>query len=493
MSKFSLSSLRSRAIILVLLAILPVLALNLYSYFDQRQIAIREMQRDELAAARNLATLQETLIGTTRELLMTLARLPQVQRRDRDGCNALLAGVAAQCPYYGVLAAVDSQGQMFAIAPGGPGPVNYADRLWFQKTVQSLAFAIGEPIQGRTTNKYLINLACPILDDAGRLQGVLTAGLDLTWLGTQLAKSNFPSSTAMGLTDATGKVLYRYPEPLKYVGKMLPDALIQAMAAGNEGVAAGWGLPGDERLFAFTRLSPPWQELRVAIGLPAEWAIGKVNRALWRNLIWLGLVALFAMAAAWYGGDLFIVRPVKKLQGVTGRLAAGDLTVRSGPDYPLGELGRLAHSFDQMADSLQERVEEKNRLLNVIQMEKDKLTVLINSINDEVWFADTQKKFTLANPSALHGFGLSSTEEIDVEKLAESLEVRRADGSPRPVEESPPLLALQGELVRNLEEIIRIPVSGELSYRLVSAAPVRDINGNIIAAGGANHGPEQYP
>ena len=288
MLRFPLASLRSRAIILVLLAILPVMALTLYSYFDQRQIAIREMQRDELAAARNLATVQETLIGTTRQLLRTLSRMPQVQRRDRDGCNALLARIAAQCPYYGVLAAVDSQGQMFAIAPGAPGPVNYADRLWFQKTVQSLAFVIGEPIQGRTVNKYLINLAYPILDDAGRLQGVLTAGLDLTWLGTQLAKSDFPSGTAMGLTDSTGKVLYRYPEPLKYVGKMLPDALIQAMATGNEGVAAGGGLPGDERLFAFARLSPPWQELRVAIGLPTEWAIDKVNRGLRRNLIWLG-------------------------------------------------------------------------------------------------------------------------------------------------------------------------------------------------------------
>ena len=80
MSKFSLAGLRSRAIILVLLAILPVLALNLYSYFDQRERAIREVQRDELVTARNLATLQETLIGTTRQLLMTLARLPQVQR-----------------------------------------------------------------------------------------------------------------------------------------------------------------------------------------------------------------------------------------------------------------------------------------------------------------------------------------------------------------------------------------------------------------------------
>ena len=82
-----------------------------------------------------------------------------------------------------------------------------------------------------------------------------------------------------------------------------------------------------------------------------------VNRVLWRNLIWLGLVAIFAMAAAWFGGDLFIVRPVKKLRAVTQRLAAGDLTVRAGPDYAGGELGLLAQAFDQMADSLQEREE----------------------------------------------------------------------------------------------------------------------------------------
>ena len=70
----SFASLRSRAIFLVLLAILPLLALTLYSYFDQRERAIREVQRDELVAARNLATLQETLIRTTRQLLTTLAQ-----------------------------------------------------------------------------------------------------------------------------------------------------------------------------------------------------------------------------------------------------------------------------------------------------------------------------------------------------------------------------------------------------------------------------------
>ncbi len=351
----SFASLRSRAIFLVLLTILPLLALTLYSYFDQRDRDIREVQRDELVATRNLATLQETLIGSTRQLLGTLARLPQVQRQDRAACESLFAGVLAQCPYYSILATTDTRGQLFAGAPAASAPVNYADRRWFQKTAQTRAFFISEPILGRVSKKYQINLSYPILDEAGRFQGVLTAGLDLHWLGSLLAKSDFPPGTAIGLTDATGKTLFRYPEPLKYVGKMLPKALIQAMAAGNEGVAAGVGLPGEERLFAFARLSPPWQDLRVAIGLPREWAIDKVNRDLRRNLVWLGLVAILALAAARFGGNLFILRPVDKLLKVTRRLTHGDLTARTGAPYQPGELGQLAQAFDQMADSLQER------------------------------------------------------------------------------------------------------------------------------------------
>jgi PAS domain S-box-containing protein len=121
-------------------------------------------------------------------------------------------------------------------------------------------------------------------------------------------------------------------------------------------------------------------------------------------------------------------------------------------------------------------------LLSSVQLEKDRLSALINSISDEIWFADTEKRFTLANLSARKEFGIESAEAIDVEKLAEKLEVYRLDGSLRPVEEAPPLRALKGEVLRNQEEIIRTPVSGELRYRQVSSTPVRDAAGNIIGS-----------
>jgi PAS domain S-box-containing protein len=126
--------------------------------------------------------------------------------------------------------------------------------------------------------------------------------------------------------------------------------------------------------------------------------------------------------------------------------------------------------------------EETRRLLRIVQEEKDRLSALINSISDEVWFADTERKFTLTNPPALHEFGIGSEGEIDVEKFVASLEVYYPDGRSRPVEEAPPLRALSGETIRNQMEIVRTPATGELRYRQVSSSPVRDAGGAIIGS-----------
>lgn len=125
---------------------------------------------------------------------------------------------------------------------------------------------------------------------------------------------------------------------------------------------------------------------------------------------------------------------------------------------------------------------EKNReLMLAAQAERDRLTSLINNINDEVWFTDTHRQFTLANPAAVREFKLNSAIST-IDKLATDIEVLRPDGTPRPIEESPPLRALQGEVVVSQQEIVRTPARDQLRYREVSASPVRDNAGNIIGA-----------
>ena len=127
------------------------------------------------------------------------------------------------------------------------------------------------------------------------------------------------------------------------------------------------------------------------------------------------------------------------------------------------------------------RNEKALQLTEAVQQEKDRLSSLISSISDEVWFADTNKNFILANPAASREFRFG-TIMPSVEELATSLEVLREDGSSRPVEEAPPLRALSGEAVRNQQEIVRTPVTGELRYREVNANPVHDSEGKIIGS-----------
>ena len=126
--------------------------------------------------------------------------------------------------------------------------------------------------------------------------------------------------------------------------------------------------------------------------------------------------------------------------------------------------------------------QELKRLLGDIQQEKDKLSVLIGSITDEVWFVDSQENFTLINPSGRNKFMLNKDEEVKAKKFYSNLEVYHPNGTRRPIEEAPALRALRGEIVKGYEQIVRTPIDGKLSYRQVNAAPVKDPKGNIIGS-----------
>jgi PAS domain S-box-containing protein len=149
------------------------------------------------------------------------------------------------------------------------------------------------------------------------------------------------------------------------------------------------------------------------------------------------------------------------------------------------ENGRIIGTLSSGEDVTERKTLEEQTilLLGNAQEERDRLSSLLNSINDEVWFANLEKKFVLANPSAVKEFKLNSTDQvIDVESLAATSEVYRSDGTLRPVDEAPPLRALKGEYLKNQEEIVRTPASGELRYRQVSSAPVRNKDGKIIGS-----------
>jgi signal transduction histidine kinase/DNA-binding response OmpR family regulator/HPt (histidine-containing phosphotransfer) domain-containing protein len=364
MIRSSFGGLRVRLIFLVLLAIIPALGLILYSGLERRRLAGQEVQENALRLSRLAASNQQRLIEDAHQLLVALARLPEVRAGDPDGSSALFARLLQGYPRYANLGAIRPDGDIFASALPLEGRVNASDRSYFRRALETRAFAIGDYQIGRITRKATINFGYPVLDDDGQVQSVVYAALDLAWLSQFAADAQLPAGSALMVIDRAGTILAHQPDSIHWVGQSLPDAAIikTILTQKREGTAATAGVDGLPRLFAFTPLGgATGADVYVSIGVLEEVAFAAADRALVRNLAGLGLVTLLALAAAWIVGDVFVLRPVRKLVNATQRLAAGDLGTRTGLSHSAGDLGQLAHAFDDMAGALQQYIAERDR------------------------------------------------------------------------------------------------------------------------------------
>ena len=464
MGRFSFSSLRIRLLLLVLLAVIPALGLILYTGLEQRRQAAVHAKKDALRVLDHSVMQQDLLIAGARQLLVTLAHLPQVRKRDSGGCSAIVAELLKEHPYYANLGAIAPNGDIFCSALPFSGPVNAAERAYFRRAVETRGFAIGEYQIGRITKKRTINFGYPVLDEESRVHAVVFAALDLAWLNKLAAEAQLPQGSTFTVIDSNGTILARYPEPEKWVGQSIPEApIFTAMRAQQwKGTAEAPGLDGIPRLYVFTPTHGlGGSGIAYAVGIPIAVVFGEVNRTLTRNLALLGLVTLLAIGAAWFGGDLFIRRRVNALVHATKRLAGGDLSARSGIPAGEGELDHLARAFDEMAEGLERQVAQRKQAEDALRQQLSRIN-LLNQITRAI--ADRQDLESIFRvvlrrleddlPVAL-GMVFLHDEKSDVLTVAAgsrrtqpfAAEMGLAEGATIPLEQTGLRTGMQGETV----------------------------------------------
>jgi signal transduction histidine kinase len=397
MKLFFLKSLRFRLMLLVLVAVIPAWIAIAFTAAEQRRIAVTAIQKNVLQLVESSAREEDQVLQGTRQILIALANFVRKADGNPSECNAFCASLLEQFRRYANIGAIKPNGDVFCSAVMFHEPTNAADQSWFRRAVESGDFAIGDYHVGRITGKPVLVLSYPYPVVESEPAGVVFAALDLQWLNRYIFEidAQLPDGFTITQIDENAVVIARQPDAELWLGRsMTENSFFREILSQKSGVIEARGDHDIIYIYAFAPLHSSLRKrpLYMILGIPRQLAFADSNRVLRRNLTLLGIVALVAMLAAWFGSDLFIMRQIKAMAQASRRLAAGEMNARTGLDHGSGELGQLAKTLDEMATALEQRQTERERA----EMELKRSQELFRSLSTHLQVAREEERTRIA-------------------------------------------------------------------------------------------------
>ncbi|MYL83700.1 PAS domain S-box protein [Desulfovibrio aerotolerans] len=392
MKAISTMSIRGGLVLLVLLAVLPSLALQVYDGVQQRRHLVADASTKASQAAAAMAQVQERITESTRLLLTALAAMPELRQLDSAVCTSLFAALLGQNPIYANIVIIDTQGDV--IASGRPlVRVNLSDRKHFRDAMALKQFMTGEYIISSTSGQPVFPFALPLYDSSGALLGVLAVAVDMSSFDTAYAALRMPAGTTFGITDHKGvRLYYLPPTATNPLGSPIRGEIWQAIdSGGNQGVFLKPGSDGVRRQYAFhkLRLSPIAPAyMAFVVGVPEETILGPARQALFHNLILLAATTGLALGVAWFIGGGVIAARLDRIADTAARIGQGQRSARTGLPHGGAGIAKVAGNLDAMAELLAANDEAREHALAALRQSQERMAHITASMADWIWEID---------------------------------------------------------------------------------------------------------
>ena len=352
------STLRTRLIIVVLTAIVPLFGLSLVGLVLNTDEAVSQARTDLVLSASRVAANQQKAADATRQTLTAIANTPGLLDTEGPICERYFNTLRSQVEGYANLGMIGVDGKIRCDSLSNNALVSVADRQYFLDVMAGSAFANSGYLVGRASGKPTVVFASPVMDSTGKTGAVVFASMSLPAL-VITSDAPLPRGGRLLIADRFGVVLAVSPEEPSAIGKPLPGAwLLDALKTRVGGVQEGLDETGAQKIYAFQH-SAKSPDAPFFIAVSADWneIVAPAHRRLILVSLALVLVALFGSWLAWRTAGRAIVLPAARILAVTRQLEQGQLDVRVALDTlePGGEFFLMAENFNRMADALQRR------------------------------------------------------------------------------------------------------------------------------------------
>jgi PAS domain S-box-containing protein len=349
-------TLRTRIVMLVVAAIVPLFGLSIFKTWLSEDAAINRAMGNLQVAAALVADNQDQVTNSSFQLLLAIANAPGLLEGKPADCQRYLKALLAPLPVYANLGLIGLDGYFRCDGVGRVTSLFAGDRNYFQEAVTLRSFVADGYVMSRSTGKPFVTFALPVLDSAGKVKAVAAAGVDVNEISKSVANAPLPPGSRLIITDRQGIVLAANPQKSAVVGQRVASSLLRdAIKTMRTGTGEDTDSQGLARIVAFLPSGKPADSpFFVAISADRATVLAPAHKQQWLELLALTLVALLGGGLAWLMAGRAIVRPAAEILDAMRQVREGGRDVRIPSRLLDGrdEFSKIAGGFKRMAESL---------------------------------------------------------------------------------------------------------------------------------------------
>jgi hypothetical protein len=431
-------TLRQRLLLIITIALLPVVAVNLYQGVERVKRDSQDVRAQLVQSAKTTAADENNVLTAGEQILRAMGALKDV-REMSGNCDSIMADAMIGVSYFTNLSRIDSTGTLVCSAVPLSKGINISRLPIFGAVKGAKGVVVGTKSVSLATGRPVVGIELPLHNPDGSFGGSVGITLDAQWFGFLLRAHPLPKGAVAVIYDRNGAILATTNS------KVAPAIAALGRKAGfPDGVSLDARVGGVP--WHFGNVALLGDTLFVAFGQPQSELFAQTYLHVAIDFLLPIAMILFAWIGIGVATDRQVTQWIAYLRRIAIAYRSGHYTIRADLVDAPSEFKQLGEAMSEMAEGIQDRDhrlrdsvntktllirEIHHRVKNNLQIVMSLLSIQANQVKDPKARDALMQAQTRINALALVHRILNELEDqstLDLKQLLEELSRQIAEG-----------------------------------------------------------------